>query len=215
MLMLLAIDFDGTLADKDTVDWFCAHYAPTVFEEVDAAFARGEITLDETLARQVAPITATEDEVVAFLIETVTVRPGVPELLAFCDLHDIEAVIVSSGFDNLMHPYLQAHGYDLPIYAHSVTFGPEGMRVQLRGRAECDLCGVACKRAEVRDIAAGRSIAYVGDGPSDLCAAEDADIRFARASLAEHLEQEGYAYVPFENFHDVRLGLATALGVAP
>ena len=71
MSMLLAIDFDGTLADKDTVDWFCAHYAPAVFEEVDAAFARGDITLDETLARQVAPITATQDEVVAFLIDTV------------------------------------------------------------------------------------------------------------------------------------------------
>lgn len=215
MAMLLAIDFDGTLVDKDTVDWFCAHYARDVFEAADAAFARGEITLDETLARQVAPITATEDEVVTFLIDTVNVRPGVPELLDFCAAHDIEAVIVSSGFDNLMHPYLQAHGYDLPIYAHSVTFGPEGMRVKLRGRAECDLCGVACKRAEVRTIAAGRSITYVGDGPSDLCAAEDADIRFARASLAEHLEQGGYAYLPFENFHDVRVGLAAALGVAP
>jgi hypothetical protein len=56
-------------------------------------------------------------------------------------------------------------------------------------------------------------VAYVGDGYSDLCAAEDAEVRFARASLITHLEREGFSYVPFENMHDVRLGLAEALGV--
>ena len=55
----------------------------------------------------------------------------------------------------------------------------------------------------------------VGDGYSDLCAAEDAEVRFARASLITHLEREGFSYVPFENMHDVRIGLADALGVAP
>ena len=61
----------------------------------------------------------------------------------------------------------------------------------------------------------GRRVAYVGDGYSDLCAAEDAEVRYARASLITHREREGYPYLPFENMHDVRLGLADALGVAP
>ncbi len=215
MSMLLAVDFDGTLATHDTVDWISAHYSPETFAAADAAFARGEITLDECLVRQVAPIRASEQEIVDFMVETVVVRPGVPELIHFCEAQAIELVIVSSGFDNLIHPFLLAHGYDLPICAHTLEFGPEGPLVRLRGRSPCAVCGVACKRGEVRELAAGRRIAYVGDGPSDLCAAEDADLRFARASLAEHLEREGYDYVPFENFHDVRVGLATALGVAP
>jgi len=40
-------------------------------------------------------------------------------------------------------------------------------------------------------------------------------VRFARASLITHLEREGFPYIPFENMHDVRVGLAEALGVAP
>ena len=208
MSMLLAIDFDGTLATHDTVDWFSARWAPEDFEAADLALANGEITLDACLAQQIANITATREEVTA-------IRPGARELFAFCAEHDIEPIVVSAGFESLIHAILQAHGFDLRVSAHEVEFGPEGMRVRFRERAMCDHCGERCKRDEVVGLAAGRRVAYVGDGYSDLCAAEDAEVRFARASLITHLEREGFPYVPFENMHDVRLGLADALGVAP
>ena len=209
--MLLAIDFDGTLCEQDTVDWFSAHFAPEAFAEADRRLAAGEIDLDTCLALQVAPITVPEDELVAFLVETVRVRPGVHELVAFCAEHGVEPVLVSSGFENLMRPILEANGLDLPVYAHAVVFEPDGMRVAFRGRAHCALCDSACKRAEVADLAAGRPVAYVGDGISDLCAAEAADLRFARHSLARHLAGEGLPYIPFQDMHDVRRGLAAAL----
>jgi len=212
--MLLAIDFDGTLATHDTVDWFSARWAPEDFEAADLALANGEITLDQCLAQQIANITATREEVTNFLVDTVAIRPGARELFAFCAEHDIEPIVVSAGFESLIHAILQAHGFDLRVSAHEVEFGPEGMRVRFRERVLCGHCGERCKRDEVALLAAGRRVAYVGDGYSDLCAAEEADLRFARASLVTHLEREGFAYVPFENMHDVRSGLATALGVA-
>ena len=215
MSMLLAIDFDGTLATHDTVDWFSARWAPEDFEAADLALANGEITLDACLAQQIANITATREEVTAFLVDTVAIRPGARELFAFCAEHDIEPIVVSAGFESLIHAILQAHGFDLRVSAHEVEFGPEGMRVRFRERALCDHCGERCKRDEVAMLAAGRRVAYVGDGYSDLCAAEEAEVRFARASLITHLEREGFSYIPFENMHDVRIGLADALGVAP
>lgn len=214
MSTLLAIDFDGTFAVQDTIDWISIHYAPEVFAAADAAFSRGEITLDECLSQQVAPITATEREIIDFLLDTVTLRAGIPELLAFCQANDVEPMIVSSGFDNLIEPFLQAQGITLPVIAHTALFTAEGMRISFRGRVICPQCDVACKRDEVRELARGRRIAYVGDGPSDLCAAESADIRFARHTLAEYLLREGYDFIPFEDFHDVRAGLAAALAVS-
>lgn len=209
--MLLAIDFDGTLCEQDTVDWFSAHYAPEAFADADRRLAAGEIDLDTCLQLQVAPIRVPEDQLVAFLVETVRIRPGADELVAFCAERGIEPVLVSSGFENLMRPILAAHGLDLPVHAHRVAFEPDGMRVILKGRAPCGLCGTACKRAEVAGLARGRRVAYVGDGISDLCAAEAADLRFARHTLARHLESEGLPYVAFEDLHDVRRGLAAAL----
>ena len=67
--MLLAIDFDGTLATHDTVDWFSARWAPDDFAAADDALARGEIGLDECLQRQIANIVASEEEITAFLVE--------------------------------------------------------------------------------------------------------------------------------------------------
>ena len=215
MTLLLAIDFDGTLATHDTVDWFSAKWAPEDFAAADEALARGEIGLDECLSRQIANITATREEVEAFLVETVGIRPGADELLAFCAREGIEPIVVSSGFESLIRAILAAHGFDLAISAHEVEYGPEGMRVRFRDRDDCDRCGERCKRAEVERLAAGRRVAYVGDGYSDTCAAEAADLRFARASLIRHLEADGYPYVPFEDMRDVHLGLANALGVAP
>jgi 2-hydroxy-3-keto-5-methylthiopentenyl-1-phosphate phosphatase len=54
----------------------------------------------------------------------------------------------------------------------------------------------------------------VGDGWSDRCAAKAADVVFARGSLAQHLTDEGVAYVPFEDMNDVREGLRSYLAPA-
>ena len=212
MSMLLAIDFDGTLATHDTVDWFTARWAPEDFEAADAALARGEIGLDECMARQIANITAPAEDIIGFLVDTVGLRPGTEELLAYCAAHDVEPVIVSAGFESLIRAILAANGVEMAISAHEVEHGPDGMRIRFRERALCPHCGERCKRAEVAELAAGRRVAYVGDGYSDLCAAEVADLRFARASLSRHLDAGGHAYIPFEDMHDVRRGLADALG---
>ncbi len=45
---------------------------------------------------------------------------------------------------------------------------------------------------------------YVGDGISDRCVAGMADLVFARADLARFLTADGVAFVPFEDFVDVR-----------
>ena len=82
--MLLAIDFDGTLCVQDTVDWFSERFAPEAFAEACARFAQGEIDLDTCLALQVAPIDVPEEELVAFLLDTVEVRPGARELVDDC-----------------------------------------------------------------------------------------------------------------------------------
>ena len=67
---------------------------------------------------------------------------------------------------------------------------------------------------ELERLSGGRQIAYVGDGWSDRCAAKAADLVFARASLAQHLAEEGVDYVPFEDITDVREGLRSYLAPA-
>jgi 2-hydroxy-3-keto-5-methylthiopentenyl-1-phosphate phosphatase len=50
---------------------------------------------------------------------------------------------------------------------------------------------------------------YVGDGYSDRCAAELADLVFARRGLARYLDERGLAYEPFDDFHQIAERLAS------
>ena len=116
----------------------------------------------------------------------------------------------------MIEPVLAWGGVRLPVVAHSATFSPAGTTVTFLERAVCPVCGEQCKRMELERLAVGRPIAYVGDGWSDRCAAKAADLVFARATLAEHLAEEGVAFVPFDDLLDVREGLRRYLraGVA-
>ena len=70
---------------------------------------------------------------------------------------------------------------------------------------DCDVCGERCKRAAVAGLGA---FAYAGDGVSDRCVSLAAERRFARAGLADWLDDQGVGYEPFDDLYDI----ARALG---
>jgi len=209
--VLLAIDFDGTLTDHDTLDLICQTWAPDAWREAEEGLTWGRWTLEQVIEHEFAAVAASREEVLALVHERVALRPGLPALLETCVQRFVEPVVVSSGFTTLIQPVLLDHGIDLPIVAHDAVFTPEGATVTFRARADCGSCGERCKRDEVLRRADGRTLAYVGDGWSDRCAALAADLVFARAGLARFLDDEGVSYLPFEDFDDVREGLVAYL----
>ena len=209
--MLLAIDFDGTLTDHDTLDLICQTWAPDAWREAEAELLSGRWTLEQVIEHEFAAVAATREQVLALVHERVALRPGLPALLETCAQRFVEPVVVSSGFTSLIEPVLLGQGIDLPIVAHDAVFTPEGATVTFRTRDDCGTCGERCKRDEVMRRADGRQLAYVGDGWSDRCAALAADLVFARAGLARYLDDQGVPYVPFEDFDGVREGLVAFL----
>jgi 2,3-diketo-5-methylthio-1-phosphopentane phosphatase len=212
--MLLLLDFDGTLTDVDTLDLLVAEHAPAVWVEAEQALTSGSMTLYEVIAFEFEHVHSTLDEALATLRSRVALRPGLVDLITFCRERFIDPVVISSGFHELIEPVLAWGGVRLPVVAHSATFSDAGTTVAFLERPICPVCGERCKRTELARLSDGRQIAYVGDGWSDRCAAKAADVVFARGSLAQHLADEGVAYVPFEDMNDVREGLRSYLAPA-
>jgi 2-hydroxy-3-keto-5-methylthiopentenyl-1-phosphate phosphatase len=154
------------------------------------------MTLDEVIAAEMATIRAPFDEVVSWLVENVRVRPGFSELVA---AHD--PLVVSAGFHETIEPILRREGVAARVVANHVTADPRGWRSTFAPRELCGVCGQRCKRAAVTGL---DPFAYAGDGVSDRCVSLAAERRFARAGLAAWLEEQGAAYEPFEDLHDVR-----------
>ena len=44
---------------------------------------------------------------------------------------------------------------------------------------------------------------FIGDGLTDRCIAEEADLVFARDALAEHLAEQGLAFRAYGDFYDI------------
>jgi 2-hydroxy-3-keto-5-methylthiopentenyl-1-phosphate phosphatase len=160
----------------------------------------GEITLHEEIERQFATVTAPLDEVQAWVLENVSVRPGLPELV-----ERFRPLVVSSGFHELIDPVLAREGVEVELLANHVEARPEGWRVTWRDESICSVCGQSCKRALVP---LGNGLVYVGDGYSDRCVALAAGRIFARRGLAAYLDEHGIAYEWFDDLVDVASALS-------
>ena len=202
LLTTIVLDFDGTITEDDLLDRIAREFGdPAVYRQVEEGLHAGTITLQECITREYEPVTLPLDEAVAWVLERVRVRPGLPELVAFAHERSWNVSVLSSGFEEMIRPVLAAAGVDgVDVFANSIDARPDGWRVQWRDETVCAECSEACKRA---GLPAHGEVVYVGDGISDRCAARAADRVFATRGLARYFDEHGLAYEPFDDFHDI------------
>lgn len=209
--LLLAVDFDGTITMRDTLHVIVDEYArPGVWAELEPDLLAGRLTVEQVIVEQFRTVTATPDEVAALVREQAGVREGFTEFVRFAEGEGHRLVIMSAGFRSVIDLVLGDLGLDhLEVVSNEALFSREGCTLVFgdeRGDV-CTLCGRRCKRHAVRQRHGGERIAYVGDGISDRCVSGLADVVFARAGLAEWLDQQERAYVPYDDFHEVIRGV--------
>ena len=197
--MRLVLDWDGTVTERDTLHLVIERFGDLdVFRAMETRIGR-ELSLNEVIGIEMATISAPLDEVRDWLLDNVTVRPGLAELVA---AH--EPLIVSAGFHELIEPVLAREGVEVPVVANRLEPGSDGWRAVFLGRATCGVCGEPCKRVALE---AEGPLIYVGDGISDRCVSLAADRVFARDGLASWLGAQGVAYEAYDDLHDVRVAL--------
>ncbi len=197
--MELVLDWDGTVTEGDTLHAAIAEFGDVdVFRAMEAEIGR-RLTLQEVIAVEMETISAPLEEVVAFLLETVSLRVGFAEIVA-----QRNPLVVSMGFHELIEPLLEREGIDVRVVANRLDARPDGWKAIFRPQALCGVCGEPCKRS---DVASLDGFAYVGDGFSDRCVAQLASRVFARDGLSAYLTAEGVEFELFDDFHDI----ATAL----
>lgn len=200
--MRVVVDWDGTITVQDSLVQVIHEFGdPRILAELEPRVGV-DLTLHEEIALEFAAITAPLGDVVAWVLEHVDVRPGLAELA------QLEPLVISAGFHELIEPVLEREGVELEVLANRVDPRPDGWRVRFRDEVACLACGEPCKRGSL----AGAPYVYVGDGYSDRCAALAADRVFARDALATYLKERGVPYEPFDELRDVAAGLESGFG---
>lgn len=205
--LLLAVDFDGTITMRDTLHVIVdEHGCKGVWDDLEPDLRAGRITIEQAMSRQFARVKAPPEDIHALVRERAGVRDGINELVEFAADEGHRLVIMSAGFRTVIDVVLHDLGLGhLEVVSNEAIFSEHGCTLVFsdeRGEV-CALCERRCKRHALSVRHRGEPIVFVGDGISDRCVSGMADLVFARAYLAEWLDERGDPYEPFEDFHQV------------
>lgn len=211
-------DFDGTFSVQDVGSTLARRYVPERRLEGWERLQRGEITAWEytvgILDRLPVPEAALEE-----FLQGVALDPGARALLDWCAEQGAAFRVLSDGYDRNVARLQEIHGVRFAFDANRLRYQEGHWRIAPAGPDAGCGCGTGnCKRARIeayRRRNPEMTIVHIGNGRvSDLCGALAADLVFAKASLAEALEQRGVVFERFETLHDVVRSLAAWLARA-
>lgn len=200
-------DFDGTIAVDDIGDAMFEQFGDVnACLESFAAYRRGEINARECWRRGFATMkNVTREEFTRFILSKKT-DPLFPSFAAYCRENNIDVHILSDGFDAYIDPILKREHLDfLPRFSNELQFNDDKTVTPLFPftDAECPRCA-NCKRNHMLTKSGEEHvIVYIGDGISDRCPAQYADIVFAKDSLVPFCETNNITFHRFETFGDV------------
>ena len=202
-------DFDGTFVTEDLGDEVSIHFGGReAWQAAEDRYHAREITFAELLRAIFAPVTASREAVAAHACGRAVLRPGLERFLADCRERSRPFVLCSAGLDVYIEAVLQRLPAELrelvDVRCNHGTCSPQGLAVEFhRIEGGCGRCGF-CKGAVVEELQGkGFRVAMCGDGSADRCAAERADLVFARGRLPRYCDELGIPYLRFETFDDV------------
>lgn len=213
---VLVTDFDGTVTKRDFYRLALARLIPPDVPDYWGEYRAGRLTHFEALRNYFAHIRADPSEVERVVAEA-GIDPRFRDKVRALAESGWRVAIVSAGCAWYIRKLLDAAGAlpelepggALELFANPGRFEPGRGLIMEPPPADaphfCRELGID-KAGVVRGhLAAGRTVAFAGDGFPDFEAASlaPAELRFARADLAEALDAAGVPYRSFDVWSEV------------
>jgi 2-hydroxy-3-keto-5-methylthiopentenyl-1-phosphate phosphatase len=212
MALKVFIDFDGTITKQDVGNAFFSRYAGRgQYDEMLREYKNERISAQECFRRGIAAVGKLNRDETARFVRSQQIDPSFKDFVVFCKEKGIEFHVVSDGLDFYINEIFAANGIQgvsvfsnvlelLPANSH----GESDLRLSFPyADAVCQRCA-CCKRNVILTHAGDEDIiAYIGEGYSDQCPAQYADIVFAKDVLQTFCQRENISYYLYDSFNDV------------
>ncbi|MFI5259246.1 MAG: haloacid dehalogenase-like hydrolase [Candidatus Limnocylindrales bacterium] len=211
--LAILVDYDGTIALPDVTDMIVYHFMSERYAQDNALYESGEAGSRTLFESQVRRLPGTADEVMAIAEaqpHDATFGPFVARALEL----EIPIEVVSDSFGPYIEPALARMGVpEIPVITARTTFDGHMASMEFPfGHPDCLVCGT-CKRQRVlAHQAAGRTVAFVGDGESDRYAAAYSDVIFAKRALVDVCRKEDWPFTEWHDFAELREWLDATAG---
>lgn len=207
--MIILCDFDKTITLKDSTDEMVRLYNEEKLHDIMRRFRAKEINIKTYLSETLSLVgEITPDEFFRNMGKDLEIDPYFKEFME----KRYEFIIVSAGTEENIDAVFSKNNINIEqnkIYANTLNFSENGITVNFIYDANCGFCGVCKKKILGKYREKYNKIVYIGDGSSDICAAREADVVFARRGerLAKIFEEENRPVIIYDSFKDVIEGL--------
>ena len=204
MQRVVFCDFDGTITSEETFAGMLKDFAPELSAELMPQMYALKLTLREGVRRLLESIpSARYPEILAYA-RSRAIRPGFAELLDFLDDRGAPFVVVSGGLAGMVREVLGSF-VDRAAALYAVDLDTSGEYCKALSQVEGDTELVS--KVRVMEMHPAEEAIAIGDSVTDLNMALRASTVFARDRLARYLDERQVAYIPWNDFHDIRAHL--------
>ncbi|MFH1738497.1 MAG: MtnX-like HAD-IB family phosphatase [bacterium] len=198
------VDFDNTVSLIDVWDNIVARFAEGNWEEVIRDYEARRISSQEFNERLLRALHA-EPEAVRSFILGVDLDPAFGRFVKLARDHERELILVSDGYDFYIEPLMEKAGMkEIPYFCNHLEWVNGSARWSfpyLLPDCEQKMANCKCQHLRLNEPELRR--VYIGDGVSDICAAEKADIVYAKSDLRRYFQTKKLPFTPFETFEDI------------
>ena len=199
-------DFDGTISKKDGLYTFISMYAKGDWQKIEQDWVDGNIDSKECLIEEFKLIPDLSEKLISDFVETLEIDEYFARFYNYTIENNIDFYVVSDGIDYFIERILNKFGlYDLKIISNHGEFKDKVFEITFpNDNANCVNNAGTCKCTVLKNLRSEyNKIYYIGDGVSDYCVADKADVLFAKSRLAKYCRDKNIKYIEYENFNNI------------
>ncbi|EDK44272.1 MtnX-like HAD-IB family phosphatase [Acetobacter pasteurianus] len=231
-------DFDGTITLQDSNDYLTDNLGMggTRRKNIGQDILDGKTSFRDGFREELNSVTTPFDECIEILLANIKLDPGFIKFFEYCQAEGIPIVVVSSGMTPIISALLaKLVGPDaaskIQILSNDVRLSDNGKNWEILFKHPDSPFGhdkaQSIKEyltnhgyADLKEDSEGLVVPqlfYAGDGVSDLSAAKETDLLFAKHGndLITYCKRENIPYTEFNSFDDILSKLQKIVGGEP
>ncbi|MCS7212937.1 MAG: HAD family hydrolase [Candidatus Calescibacterium sp.] len=201
-LINIFCDFDGTITKNDISVAVLKNFAQWE-KQTTRTILKGNIGSKHAYSAVAPYIKASLDQMIDFAKQIAQIEDGFINFFNFVKSKNFNFSILSDGFEFYINAILNKNNIETKFFASRLVEDENGLRFEFPNESKfCDLCAT-CKLKIIRQEGNGYFKIFIGNGISDRCVVEEADIVFAKSRLQDICYIKGVSFFPFNNFNDI------------
>ena len=198
-------DFDNTISTCDVFDNMLPRFSrDDLWVQLERKWKKGKIGSRACLEGQIRGLSI-DKYVLDKYLSGIKLDPYFKKIVKGLNSSGVKMFVLSDNFDYILNRILNLNGIDnLKVYSNKLKLTKEGLIPFFPYSSDiCHICAHCKTKNLLANVNRESIIIYIGDGRSDICPAQYADIVFAKDDLLEYFKEKKMTCFAYKDLREV------------